>query len=140
MRTGVVVSIAFLSSVCVHRLVGTQHFGGNSEVHDEGHIKQHLEDKINVGTMTEEQQRFHYFSMNDLDKDNRIDGIEIVKALTHSHEKGTDTQKLTRPRRRPGIPVQNDDELIAMVDDVLHDMDLNGDGYIDYAEYLKKRS
>ncbi|ETN77856.1 EF hand, partial [Necator americanus] len=116
--------------VCVHRLVGTQHFGGNSEVHDEGHIKQHLEDKIDVGTMTEEQQRFHYFSMNDLDKDNRIDGIEIVKALTHSHEKGTG----------PGIPVQNDDELIAMVDDVLHDMDLNGDGYIDYAEYLKKRS
>lgn len=30
--------------------------------------------------------RFHYFSMNDLDKDNRVDGIEILKALTHTHD------------------------------------------------------
>ena len=27
--------------------------------------------------------------MNDLDKDGRIDGIEILKALTHDHEQGT---------------------------------------------------
>ncbi|KHJ79913.1 hypothetical protein OESDEN_20425 [Oesophagostomum dentatum] len=79
--------------------------------------------------MTEEQQRFHYFSMNDLDKDNRIDGIEIIKALTHSHEDETG----------PGLPIKDEDELITLVDNVLKDMDLNRDGYIDYAEYLKKQ-
>ncbi|RCN28366.1 hypothetical protein ANCCAN_21928 [Ancylostoma caninum] len=65
--------------------------------------------------------------MNDLDKDNRVDGIEILKALTHTHD----------PKHGPS---QTDDELITMVDAVLKDMDLNGDGYIDYAEYLKKQS
>lgn len=50
-----------------------------------------MEDKIDVNNMTEEQTRFYYFSMHDLNKDQVIDGIEILKALTHDHEneKGT---------------------------------------------------
>ncbi|KAK5981241.1 Multiple coagulation factor deficiency protein 2 [Trichostrongylus colubriformis] len=68
-----------------------RHFAGNEEVHDEGHIKQHLEDKIDVSKLSEEQQRFHYFSISDLNKDNLIDGNEVLKALTHDHSGNTGT-------------------------------------------------
>ncbi|VDN36944.1 unnamed protein product [Cylicostephanus goldi] len=68
--------------------------------------------------------------MNDLDHDNRIDGTEILKALTHTHEGDTG----------PGVPIQNEDDIVSMVDAVLQDMDFNGDGYIDYAEYLKRQN
>ncbi|VDM77494.1 unnamed protein product [Strongylus vulgaris] len=77
--------------------------------------------------------------MNDLDKDNRIDGTEILKALTHSHEDDTGLISTNSSMSGPGLPVANEDDMAKMVDEVLGDMDLNGDGYIDYAEYLKKR-
>ncbi|KAK6021524.1 EF hand, partial [Ostertagia ostertagi] len=107
---------------------GDRHFAGDEELHDESHIKQHLEDKIDVSKLSEEQQRFHYFSISDLNKDNLIDGNEILKALTHDHSDDTG----------PGVPIQDEEAMIQMVDGVLADMDINGDGYIEFAEYMKK--
>ncbi|VDO81132.1 unnamed protein product [Heligmosomoides polygyrus] len=92
------------------------------------HIKQHLEHKIDVSTLSEEQQRFHYFSIHDLNKDNNIDGIEILKALTHDHSSGPGS----------GAPVVDEESYVSMIDTVLRDMDFNGDGYIDFAEYMKQ--
>ncbi|CAI4223351.1 unnamed protein product [Auanema sp. JU1783] len=104
-------------------------FAGTHEVHDEAHIKQHLENKIEVEKLSEEQQRFHYFSMHDLNKDQYIDGIEIVKALTHDHENESG----------PGIRIDDEENIVTMVDGVLKDLDINGDGLIDYAEYSRKQ-
>ncbi|CAJ0939400.1 unnamed protein product, partial [Mesorhabditis belari] len=106
-------------------------FGDEHEMKDEAHIKQHFEDKINVETMTEEQRRFHYFSMHDLNKDGMIDGTEIMKSLTHSHD------AVEEEKRGPGNPVADEDSMVKMIDGVLEQMDINGDGYIDFAEYMK---
>ncbi|RCN28367.1 hypothetical protein ANCCAN_25890 [Ancylostoma caninum] len=56
MRAGIVLSLSWLISAYVHYVDGSQ-FAGDAEIHDKGHIKQHLEDKIEIGEMTEEQQR-----------------------------------------------------------------------------------
>ncbi|GMR59175.1 hypothetical protein PMAYCL1PPCAC_29370, partial [Pristionchus mayeri] len=105
-------------------------FGVHNEVHDEAHLKEHLEDKIDISKMSDEQQKFYYFSMHDLNKDNMIDGIEIMKALAHDHESG---------KSGPGVAVNDEEGMIKMVDVVLNDSDYNGDGFIDYAEYIKKQ-
>ncbi|EYC36378.1 hypothetical protein Y032_0901g2952 [Ancylostoma ceylanicum] len=102
----------------------SRHFG-KEEAHDQEHILTHLKDKIEAGNLTESQQRFHYFSLNDLNKDNKLDGNEIGKALWHSHG---DQQ----------APIMTDDEIANVVDSVLKDMDLDGDGFIDYTEYATK--
>ncbi|XGW05599.1 hypothetical protein V3C99_016172 [Haemonchus contortus] len=120
----------FACLICVFLVNGDREFAGNEEVHDESHIKKHLEDKIDVSKMTEDQQRFHYFSMSDLNKDNYIDGNEVLKALTHDHEGNTG----------PGIPVQDEDAIITMIDAVMKQMDVNGDGYVDFAEYMKDQT
>lgn len=99
-----------------------------------------MEDKIDVNNMTEEQTRFYYFSMHDLNKDQVIDGIEILKALTHDHEneKGTHKEALKLCLLGPGVAFEDEEKLITMIDAVLNDLDLNGDGVVDYAEYSRK--
>ena len=51
------------------------------------HLKLHLENKIDVSNeeWNDEKEMFHYFSMHDLNKDAVIDGLEIMKAITHDH-------------------------------------------------------
>lgn len=36
--------------------------------------------------MSEEELEFHYFKMHDYDNNNKLDGVEIGKALTHFHD------------------------------------------------------
>jgi len=51
------------------------------------HIKEHLEGKVDpTANMTPEQLQFHYFNMHDLDRNGRLDGIELIKAITHFHQ------------------------------------------------------
>ncbi|CAI2353862.1 unnamed protein product [Caenorhabditis sp. 36 PRJEB53466] len=127
MSAPLLVLFLFIFSTAVDGATYT--FADEKEVHDEGHIKQHLENKIEVEKLTEEQQRFHYFSMHDLNKDNLIDGTEILKALTHEHGDHNDGRS----------PMADEVEIERLVDAVLDDLDTNGDGVIDYSEYLKRQ-
>ncbi|CAJ0589557.1 unnamed protein product [Cylicocyclus nassatus] len=102
-------------------------FAQKEEVYDTEHLKEHLKHRIDVGAkdLSEEQQRFHYFSINDLNKDNRLDGTEVAKTMYHRHEKAE-------------TPIFSDDEIEEMVDPILKNFDVNGDGFIDFAEYRAK--
>ena len=49
----------------------------------------HLSNQIKTKSkeeMTEEELEFHYFKLHDYDNNNKLDGVEIGKALTHFHE------------------------------------------------------
>lgn len=39
-----------------------------------------------TANMTPEELQFHYFNMHDLDRNGLLDGIELIKAITHFHE------------------------------------------------------
>uniref|UniRef100_A0A914HK89 EF-hand domain-containing protein n=1 Tax=Globodera rostochiensis TaxID=31243 RepID=A0A914HK89_GLORO len=109
-------------------------FGGE-QVKDEGHIKEHLEGKVDpTAHMTPEQLQFHYFNMHDLDKNGRLDGIELIKAITHFHQ-----ENASPGHEGASIPppLPNENELENMIDSILREDDFNGDGYIDYGEFLK---
>ncbi|KAL3083004.1 hypothetical protein niasHS_010806 [Heterodera schachtii] len=109
-------------------------FGGE-QVKDEGHIKEHLEGKVDpTAHMTPEQLQFHYFNMHDLDKNGKLDGIELIKAITHFHQENASPghQGASIPP-----PLPNENELENMIDSILREDDFNGDGYIDYGEFLK---
>jgi len=53
-----------------------------------------LEGKINKPTeeMTPEEMQFHYFKVHDYNNDNKLDGIELISALTHHN--GMSSQSL----------------------------------------------
>ncbi|VDN19758.1 unnamed protein product [Gongylonema pulchrum] len=51
------------------------------------HIKEHLDGKVDpTANMTPEQLQFHYFNMHDVDRNGLLDGIELIKAITHFHD------------------------------------------------------
>ena len=49
------------------------------------HIMEDLEGQIKKPTdeMTPEEMQFHYFKVHDYNNDNKLDGIELISALTH---------------------------------------------------------
>ncbi|VDO39241.1 unnamed protein product, partial [Haemonchus placei] len=111
-----------------------QNFGGE-QARDEHHIKEHLDGKVDpTANMTPEQLQFHYFNMHDLDKNGKLDGIELIKAITHFHTEnpGPQHQNTNQP---PPLPTEV--ELESMIDAILKDDDFNSDGYIDYGEFSK---
>jgi hypothetical protein len=110
-----------------------QQFGGEA-VKDAEHIKEHLEGKVDqTSQMTPEQLQFHYFNMHDLDRNGRLDGVELIKAITHFHQENPGPQHL--PNQPPPLP--SEIELEQMIDSILREDDYNGDGFIDYGEFLR---
>ncbi|KAK0413363.1 hypothetical protein QR680_006759 [Steinernema hermaphroditum] len=113
---------------------GTQQFGGEQAQNAE-HIKEHLDGKVDpTANMTPEQLQFHYFNMHDLDKNGRLDGVELIKAITHFHSEnpGPAHQNTNQPP-----PLPSEIELEQMIDSILREDDFNGDGFIDYGEFLR---
>ncbi|XP_078674171.1 longistatin-like [Branchiostoma floridae x Branchiostoma belcheri] len=98
-------------------------------VQDLDHIKEHLDPLVGKSTaeMSEEELQFHYFTQHDYDKNNRLDGIELVSAMTHFHDEDHD-------KGHDGVQL-SEDEITSTIDQILRDDDRNRDGFIDYAEF-----
>ncbi|XP_052766089.1 multiple coagulation factor deficiency protein 2 homolog isoform X3 [Mya arenaria] len=107
-----------------------QQFGVNS--HEAEHIKEHLKDVVEKPKeeMSDEELEFHYFKLHDYDGNNKLDGVEITKAITHFHEEEGDEEKVANSK------VFSDEEIANIVDMVLKEDDLNNDGYIEYVEFV----
>lgn len=92
------------------------------------HIKEHLKDEIDLKDtqMSDEDLQFHYFKLHDYDHNNKLDGIELMNAMTHYHDEDGDGKN----------PQYTDDEMGQMIDQILEEDDLNKDGYIDYPEFV----
>lgn len=49
-------------------------------------MQEHLEEVVkepDLSNMTDEQLEFYYFQFHDVDKNNKLDGLEILQALFH---------------------------------------------------------
>ncbi|PIC26549.1 hypothetical protein B9Z55_019094 [Caenorhabditis nigoni] len=123
-----------------HTQPGQQQQFGGEQARDEHHIKEHLDGKVDpTANMTPEQLQFHYFNMHDLDKNGKLDGVELIKAITHFHSENPGpqhTQNNANANHQPP-PLPSEVELETMIDSILKDDDFNADGFIDYGEFLK---
>ena len=106
-----------------------------------------------VSKMSEDELQFHYFKMHDNDDNNKLDGLELIKSLIHWHvEEGKQVdqahqqqgqqqqQQQQPPQQQPPHPdhtkLFSDQELSELIDPILQNDDKNGDGYIDYPEFI----
>lgn len=102
------------------------------QVQDQAHMREHLEgitDK-KPEDMTEQEMQFHYFKLHDTDGNNKLDGLELLHAITHYHG------EMPGPEGQRVLP---DTELAMTIDAILADDDKNGDGYIDYTEFMTRQ-
>ncbi|KAK3605502.1 hypothetical protein CHS0354_004053 [Potamilus streckersoni] len=113
------------------------HKFGQEEVHDAEHIKEHLKEVVDKPKeqMTDEELEFHYFKLHDYDNNNKLDGTEITKAITHFHSE-EDEKKEGDQSNKENVKVITDEEITNIVDLVLKEDDLNNDGYIEYVEFI----
>ncbi|CAK5072971.1 unnamed protein product [Meloidogyne enterolobii] len=119
--------LLFFILLAIYELFEASDFAGKDDVYNEDHLKMHLEDQVEVGEkkMTQDQERYHYFTMADSNGDGFIDGVEVFKAIHHDHENGEH------------LASQSDNEIEEKVDGVLKSFDLDGNSVIDYSEYIK---
>ncbi|XP_065072269.1 multiple coagulation factor deficiency protein 2 homolog [Rhopilema esculentum] len=103
-------------------------------IKDSQHIKEHLKaeygfnDKQADDYLKQYDAQTQFFVMHDYDNNTKLDGLELLKSMTHHHDgddhgDGHDASDQT-------------DTLVEFVDMVMKDQDLNDDGYIDYPEYI----
>ncbi|VDO35966.1 unnamed protein product [Brugia timori] len=98
------------------------------------HIKEHLDGKLDqTANMTPEQLQFHYFNMHDMDRNGLLDGLELIKAITHFHEENRDSRQ--DASQLPAVLTET--EIERMLDPIFNSDDLNRDGFISYPEFSK---
>ncbi|BFZ06783.1 hypothetical protein BsWGS_09822 [Bradybaena similaris] len=109
-----------------------------SEIHNRDHILEHLQKVVSTkpkDQLTPEELEFHYFKLHDYDNNNQLDGLEIAKAMTHTHP-ATDQNK-TASDAHDNVPVMSDEALAGTVDGILSTFDHDKNGYVEYFEFKK---
>jgi len=100
--------------------------------HDKDHIKEHLKDEIGdikEDEMSDEDLQFHYFRLHDYDGNKKLDGLELMQAMSDYHnESGIQDERET-----------SEEAMASTIDQILSYDDANDDGYIDYPEYIKSQ-
>ncbi|ELT90233.1 hypothetical protein CAPTEDRAFT_154863 [Capitella teleta] len=110
------------------------HLRDKINVQDHDHIVEHLDGVVDQqAEYSEEEMQFHYFKAHDYDNNNKLDGIELISALTHYHKEAEQKDEGEESS------VMSDFELMEMVDDIMQQEDGNDDGYIDYVEFLRSQ-
>ena len=108
-------------------------------LHTRSHILEHLENVIEKteDDMTEDELQLHYFKMHDYDNNNKLDGLELIQALTHFHH-DDDEDDPQHKQEQPAM--MSEKELVDLIDPIFEEEDENGDGYIDYPEFARSQS
>lgn len=86
--------------------------------------------------MTDEELEFHYFQLHDYDKNNRLDGLEILQAIHHTQH---DDEEENDNEAHEKKDEENMDYYVELIDRVLKEDDTNQDGYLSYPEYKAGR-
>eukprot|EP00128_Syssomonas_multiformis_P008768 Colp12_sorted_trinity150504_noHs@62 len=123
----------FLFAAVAHSFVDiNKHVSNYGDGHDdEGHLKEHLKDVYNEEQLAalkdENSHRFHYFKLHDTNNDDKLDGLELRAALSHSDH----------PAEKKSAEEKENAEkaLTQMVDHTLQEDDLDNDGFISFVEY-----
>ncbi|KAH8246789.1 hypothetical protein KR032_000059 [Drosophila birchii] len=131
---------------------GGHHHGQPQQVLNTGniqqeraHIQEHMQVPIDTSKMSEAELQFHYFKMHDSDNNNKLDGCELIKSLIHWHVKDSSEKpaeghaegQAEHQEEHKSGSVYTDKALEETIDYVLKSMDLNNDGFVDWAEYRK---
>ncbi|XP_016961247.1 G-box-binding factor isoform X3 [Drosophila biarmipes] len=131
-----------------HQQAGGHHHGQPQQVLNTGniqqeraHIQEHMQVPIDTSKMSEAELQFHYFKMHDSDNNNKLDGCELIKSLIHWHVKDSGQKpaegQAEQPEEHKSGSVYTDKALEETIDYVLKSMDLDNDGFVDWAEYRK---
>lgn len=99
-------------------------------------------DHKEVDEMTADEKSFFYFKIHDTDGNDNLDGLEMIKAAIHRHGNFELQDELMHVTSKSSSLVVFGMMTITfllsdVVDEFLDFADLNRDGFLNYAEYVK---
>lgn len=120
--------------------------------HMRHHVKEDFMDPEEK--LDDNQLLMQYFRKHDMDGNNKLDGVELLKALTkmneedhdHDHEEeksgeeGEGEKKEETEKKDDGSPKFSIEEVIPIIDSILEQDDLDNDGYITWPEFLSRQA
>ncbi|XP_023348256.1 multiple coagulation factor deficiency protein 2 [Eurytemora carolleeae] len=90
--------------------------------------------------MSEDEKDYHYFRIHDTDKNDRLDGLEVLKAVNHLMEEEMDDINNTTSSSDQRLLLDQQFKLVVeLVDKVLELDDIDGDGLLSFAEFVSGR-
>ncbi|PAA47553.1 hypothetical protein BOX15_Mlig025642g1 [Macrostomum lignano] len=153
-----VAAVALLLTATCSASSAGHHQHGSHGIHDDrvmtnaDHIRSHLSEDFGIkkdpSEMSRSEIEFYEFKSHDFDKNGKLDGLEMLKAMTHYDY--IDVNHLTPEEERTLTPKQIAEKKEKLVnekhasmereiDHVMDEHDLDKDGYVDYSEYLTAR-
>lgn len=92
--------------------------------------------------MTEEEKSFFYFKVHDTDNNDFLDGLEMVKAAIHRNGNLELQDELMHVSSKLKYLLDFSNVLtkftfLDVVDEFLEFADINQDGFLNYAEYVR---
>merc|ERR1711983_111102 len=90
---------------------------------------------VYVNQMSPEELNFYYFKMIDVDKNAKLDGLELVASIIHYSNHGHGDVK-GHVDQHGDFKIFSDEDFAQQIDPVLRKDDLDKDGYISYPEFL----
>jgi len=129
-------------------------------LHDKEHLKEDLGEWLfqDGKEMSPEEMEFHYFKTHDFDNNSKLDGLEILQAISHilpmtevtggaegatsdgshSHSASASHQTQLTEGQKEEMRKQREEDFnyyVDLIDKVLQEDDLDRDGYLSYVEY-----
>jgi len=100
--------------------------------------------KTELETMNVDEKVFTWFSAHDWDADEHLDGVELVKALSHEHNYHHPEEEHIPEEDDLHDPAQHTDaadrqrfrRTVKIVDQILEEDDSNNDGLVSFAEFM----
>jgi len=105
--------------------------------HLRSHVEEEYMDKDEL--MNDENLLMQYFKRHDTDGNNKLDGLELVKALSRMNEEDDHHHEGEGEIGGDEIPAFSVSEVIPIIDSLLEQDDLDTDGYITWPEFLSRQ-
>lgn len=90
--------------------------------------------------MSDEELEFHYFQLHDFDKNQHLDGLEILQAIRHTLNHHSEEEEHEETDMEDANKANDEFEYyIELIDRVLQEDDTDQDGFLSYPEYVAGR-
>jgi len=102
------------------------------------HIKEHIkEEYLNTDDLDDASLLMQYFKKHDYDNNMKLDGLELLKALSHMEEDDHEHEDASEDKKS-GKELTED--MIPIVDNILLEDDKDKDGYISWPEFMSRQN
>merc|ERR1711970_1134397 len=114
--------------------------------HIKAQVKEEYMDAKDLTKMDDNRLLMQYFRKHDTDKNHKLDGLELLKAIAgmeaddHHHDEDDDNEDETNKEvTEPSGHIVNIDQIIPIIDSILEQDDKNKDGFLNWPEFISRQ-